>query len=64
MLYSTSKAARYLSLSPSTVRYHIDNDNLHPVKVGNSLVFTQAQLDFFLANRRGPGRPRKDEAIS
>ena len=64
-LYSTAEAAIYLGTSVSTVRYHIGQGNLNPVKVGNSRVFSKQQLDFFLVNRRKPGRPRKtNEAIS
>ncbi len=61
-LYSTKEAAEYLELGVSAIKYHIHvAKNLHPLKVGNSLVFTQEQLDEFKANRRSPGRPRNEE---
>ena len=61
-LYSTQEAAEYLGLSLSALKYHIHTaGNLTPQKVGNSLVFTQEQLDQFQATRRGPGRPKTKE---
>ena len=58
-LYSTHEAAEYLSLSVSAIKYHVHlAGTLHPEKVGNSLVFTKAQLDEFAANKRPPGRPK------
>lgn len=60
-LYSTTQAATYLGLTVSTLKYHIhEAENIKPRKVGNSLVFTQQQLDEFQANRRPQGRPRKE----
>jgi len=59
-LYSTTEAAAYAGLSLSAMKYHIHTaKNIVPRKVGNSLVFTQEQLDEFKANRRPQGRPRK-----
>lgn len=61
-LYSTAEAAEYLGLSLAAMKYHTHiAENLRPQKVGHSLVFTQAQLDEFLATRRKPGRPRKEK---
>ena len=61
-LYSTQQAADYLGLSLSALKYHIHvAGNLHPAKVGNSLVFTQEQLDQFQSTRRSPGRPKSQE---
>lgn len=61
-LYSTAEAAKYLGLSLSAIKFHIHvAGNLRPERIGHSLVFTQAQLDQFLATRRKRGRPRKDE---
>ena len=66
MLYSTREAAEYLGVAFSTIKYFIyTKKTLHPLRmIGRSLVFTQKQLDDFQANRRKPGRPSKDEAIS
>ena len=61
-LYSTAQAAKYLGLSVAALKYHIYNGNIKPQRIGNSLVFTQAQLDEFQANRRPQGRPRKEQA--
>ena len=61
-LYSTKTAAAYIGISVSAMKYHIHvAENIVPLKVGNSLVFTQAQLDEFKANRRSQGRPRKEK---
>lgn len=58
--YSTIKAAKYIGISPSTIKYYIyTKEVLHPILVGKTLVFTKDQLDFFQANRRKPGRPKK-----
>lgn len=60
-LYSTAEAARYLGLSVATVKYHIyQAKDLSPdTTIGRNLVFTQATLDAFAANKRSPGRPAK-----
>lgn len=57
-LFSTKDAAVYLGLSRQGLWYHITNKHIFPWKIGNSLVFTQAQLEKFDATRRGPGRPK------
>lgn len=57
-LFSTKEAAKYLGLHRQTIWYHITNKHIFPAKVGNSRVFTRAQLDEFNATRRKPGRPR------
>lgn len=60
-LYSTKEAAAYLGLSASGVKHYVYvAKKLKPIKVGNSLAFTQEQLDM-LTNRRKPGRPRKEQ---
>lgn len=59
-LYSTREAAEYLGLSVSALKYHVHRaGNLRPRRVGNSLVFTQEQLDEFKRNRRPVGRPKE-----
>ena len=66
-LYGIAEAAEYLELSISGLKYHLYPErDLCPIRVGKgrTLVFTQKMLDFFLASRRKPGRPRKDEATS
>jgi len=61
-LYSTKAAAQYIRISLSAMKYHVHTaKNIVPLKVGNSLVFTQEQLDEFKANRRPQGRPRKEQ---
>ena len=60
-LYSTAEAAEYLDLSLAAIKYHIYRARtLKAHRVGNSLVFTQEQLDEFNKTRRPPGRPRKE----
>jgi len=59
-LYSTKEAAAYLNLSVSGVKHYVYiAKKLKPIKKGNSLVFTQEQLD--ILSRRKPGRPRKEQ---
>lgn len=57
-LFGTKDATEYLGLSVQGIWYHITNEHIFPTKVGNSLVFTRAQLDEFQATRRKPGRPK------
>lgn len=64
-LYGIAEAAEYLNLSISGLKHHLYPErDLCPIRIGQSrtLVFTQKMLDIFQANRRKPGRPRKDEA--
>jgi len=60
-LYDTSKAAQYLKMTVSALKYHVHiARNITPQKLGRTLIFTQEQLDEFQANRRPQGRPRKE----
>lgn len=62
-LFSTAEAADYLGLKLSTMKYHVFTaGNVRFQMVGNSLVFIRSDLDEFKKNKRGPGRPPKDEA--
>lgn len=60
-LYSTKDAAEYLNLSVAAVKYHIRERNLKGQLIGNSIVFTQDELDNFNSTKRPPGRPKKEE---
>lgn len=63
-IYTTAEAARYLGISQATVKYHVHvAGNLRPHRLGNSLFFTQAQLDEFQASRRPVGRPKTTEEV-
>ena len=58
-LYSTVKAAEFLKMSVSALKYHIYTaQDIQPIKVGNSLAFTQEELYRFQTVRRSPGRPK------
>ena len=62
-LYSTREAAAYLKMSVSALKHHIHKvKDIHPIKVGNSLAFTQEELDNFQLVRRPSGRHRKKES--
>jgi hypothetical protein len=57
-LFSTEKAAEYLGIKMPLMKYHIHKSKrLKGQKVGNSLVFTQDELDQFKKIERKPGRP-------
>jgi len=58
MIYSTEEAAKYLGVSVSLVKYykHVDG-RLSGQKIGNSLVFTQQELDDLNETRKKVGRP-------
>lgn len=61
-LYSTAEAAQFLKMSIPALKYHIyEAKDIHPIKVGNSLAFTQEELYRFQTVRRSPGRPKKKE---
>ena len=60
-LFSTKKAAEYLGMTRGGLWYHIQKKHIFPWKVGQSLVFTKAQLDEFNASRRPPGRPKSTQ---
>ena len=63
-LYSTKEAAAYLGVKEETVKYHVYVSNsLHPERVGNSLVFTEEELQRFQRDRRPAHRPPKDAAV-
>jgi DNA-binding transcriptional MerR regulator len=59
-LYSTKEAAQELGITVAGLWYHIQAGNIHPSKIGKTLVFTQAQLDEFQATRRPAGRPKTE----
>ena len=58
-LFSTAQAAEYLSLSVSSMKYHLYSagDLAADIKVGQALLFTRETLDRFSENKRPPGRP-------
>lgn len=58
-LFSTQEAAQYLGITASGLKYHVYNSGqLKGQMVGNSLVFTQEELDLFKQNRQPAGRPK------
>jgi hypothetical protein len=60
--YSTAEAAEYLGLSVAALKYHIHvAENIKGHLIGNSLMFTQEQLDEFKRTKRPQGRPPKEE---
>lgn len=64
-LYTTAEAAKYLGLSVSALKNHIyEVGDLHGHKVGNVLLFTQAELDRFRREKRPRGRPPSSDPVS
>ncbi len=65
-IYSTATAAVRLGLSVATVKYHLYvAKDLEPDSVfAGRLQFTEETLVKFLAHKRGPGRPRKNNVIT
>jgi excisionase family DNA binding protein len=60
-LYSVIEAAEYVGLKPETIKYHLYTSGyLKGQKVGNSIVFTQEELDAFKVSRPKPGPKPKD----
>lgn len=62
MIYGIQSAAQYCGVSVSALRKHIYKLGTlkADTKIGKTLVFTQATLDQWQANRRPGGRPRKE----
>lgn len=59
-LFSVREAAEYLGLKPETIKYHLYTSGyLKGQKVGNSIVFTQGELDAFSENKPKPGPKSK-----
>ena len=57
-IFTTEDAAEYLDLKPDTVRKYVQRGLLTYWKtIGQAYLFTQAELDRFNDNRRGPGNP-------
>ncbi len=51
-------AALYCRMTVANIKYHYHiAGDLKGRRVGHTLLFTQADLDSFLANKRAPGRP-------
>lgn len=63
MIYGIATAAQYCGVSISALRKHIYKlGTLKPdAKIGKTLIFTQATLEDWQANRKPSGRPRKDK---
>ena len=61
-LYKTTEAAEYLGMSEAGVRNHVYNSKrLRPRLEGGSLVFTEEQLDRFIAEGpRQSGRKKRE----
>jgi excisionase family DNA binding protein len=60
MEYTTDEVAELLNIKPRAVRMHIERGNIAATKRGRDLFITQAALDTFKSNRKGPGRPKKE----
>ena len=62
-VYDMKGAARYCGLSLGAIRQHyFKTGDLHGIKKGHAIIFTQQQLDAFLAVKRKPGRPFAEDA--
>jgi excisionase family DNA binding protein len=58
--YTTQEAAEILGVQPRTITRNIERGNLKAIKRGRDYSITQAALDTFKSNRKGPGRPKKE----
>ena len=58
--FTTNEAAKYLSLSVPTIKYHRYTSRMLSGRMfGNSWMYTRKELDEFKANKRPAGRPKK-----
>lgn len=58
-LYSVAEAAERLNLHPNTVRAHIRSGKLPAQLVGREYCILAPDLDWFAAQDRPPGRPKR-----
>lgn len=60
-LYTSAEAADYIGLGIDSVRRYVQRGLITPceLRVGTANLFSKAELDRFLREKRRPGRPRK-----
>jgi hypothetical protein len=60
VVYDTKAAAEYVGVKKETISYHLYvSQDLQPsFYIGRSPAFTRENLDNFMANKRGQGRPK------
>jgi excisionase family DNA binding protein len=58
--FTTDEVAELLNIKPRAVRMHIERGNIAATKRGRDLFITQAEIDRFQLQRKGPGRPKKE----
>lgn len=59
-ILTVSEVAEELGITEVTVRRYCQQGRLGE-KIGRQWLITRSELDEFKKNRRGPGRPPKDE---
>ena len=59
---SVEQAAEISGLHPQTLREHLRAGRLKAMRIGRVYVIDEADLHAFMATRKKPGRPRKDQA--
>jgi len=57
-VYTAAQVAEKTGLSKSYVNKAVERKQLRGKWMGNQLVFTTAQINNWMANRRPPGRPK------
>jgi excisionase family DNA binding protein len=58
--FTTTEAAAVLNVDPSRVRMLCKLGRIETIKIGNTYGIAEDVLDRFAAQKRRPGRPRKD----
>jgi excisionase family DNA binding protein len=63
-MLTTTEAAALLRVQPKTVSKYIKRGILQAEKRGRDYFIAESELERFKVERRGRGRPRKDDAAS
>ena len=60
VLFSTSEAATFLGLTEKTIRTYVARGKLHPMRVGQTLVFPRKECERYKVEKLPPGKPKKN----
>jgi excisionase family DNA binding protein len=59
VLFSTGEAAKFLGLTEKTIRTYVARGKLHPMRVGQTLVFPKKECERYNLEKLPQGKPKK-----
>jgi len=59
ILFSTAEAAEFLGLTEKTIRTYVARGKLHPMRVGQTLVFPKKECERYNLEKLPQGKPKK-----